>query len=57
MGKFMKTIALGMVIGATAEMMMMPHYDRKTKRKIKRAGHRMRNVMEDTYDSIHSLID
>ena len=57
MGKFMKTIALGMVIGATAEMIMMPHYDRKTKRKIKRAGHRMRNVMEDTYDSIHSLID
>ncbi len=57
MGKFMKTIIVGMALGAAAEMMITPYCDRKTRRKMKRVGHRMRNIMEDTYDNIHNFID
>ncbi|MBE6071737.1 MAG: YtxH domain-containing protein [Clostridium butyricum] len=56
MGRFVKGMAAGILIGVAAEMMMLPNYDRRTRRRMKRVGARMRCMMEDTYGGIHHLM-
>lgn len=55
MGKYIKGIATGMVVGAAVGIMMMPQFDRKTKRQLKKIGKRAMNMAEDTYDNIKHL--
>ncbi|SFC27532.1 YtxH domain-containing protein [Clostridium uliginosum] len=52
MGKFTRGVAAGAIIGATVGMMVMPQLDRRTKRSMRKAGMKMRNMAEDTYDGM-----
>jgi gas vesicle protein len=49
---FSKGMMAGILIGVAVEMSLMPYYDRRTQRTMKRAGRRMRNVAESTYHGI-----
>ena len=49
---FSKGMVAGILIGVAVEMAMIPHYDRRTQRTMKRAGKRMRNMAESTYSGI-----
>ena len=50
--RFSKGMMAGLLIGAAVEMAIMPMYDRRTQRTMKRAGKRMRNMAESTYNGI-----
>jgi len=52
MQRFSKGMMAGILIGVAVEMAMMPQYDRRTQRTMKRAGKKMRNMAESTYDGI-----
>ena len=52
MQRFSKGMMAGILIGAAVEMAIMPYYDRRTQRTMKRAGKRMRNMAESTYNGI-----
>jgi len=54
MQRFSKGMMAGILIGVAVEMAMMPQYDRRTQRTMKRAGKKMRNMAESTYDGIQS---
>jgi gas vesicle protein len=54
MQRFSKGIMAGILIGVAVEMAMMPQYDRRTQRTMKRAGKKMRNMAESTYDGIQN---
>ena len=56
MAKFIKGMATGVMVGAAIEMMMMPYWDKSTRRNMRRAGRKMKSVMEDTYDNVHDII-
>ena len=57
MGRFTRGMMMGLVVGAAAEMMMMPYQNRKTKKNMKRAGRRIRNIAEATMDGMHDWRD
>lgn len=50
MGKFIKGIAAGAVIGMAVEMVMVSKMDKRTQRSMRRAAKKMMNMAEDTYD-------
>ncbi|MGL5380296.1 MAG: YtxH domain-containing protein [Clostridium sp.] len=52
MGKMMKGLAAGAVIGAAASIMLIPQLDRKTQKSIKRASRRAMGMAEDAYDTM-----
>lgn len=52
MCRFMKGIVAGTVIGMAAAMMIIPSMDRRTQRNMRRAGRRMIDMAEDTYDGV-----
>ncbi|MCE5222255.1 MAG: YtxH domain-containing protein [Clostridium sp.] len=52
MQRFSKGMMAGILIGVAVEMAMMPYYDRNTRRTMKRAGRKMRNMAESTYSGI-----
>ena len=52
MGKFTKGIVAGALISTAVGMMVMPNLDRKTQRKMRKAGMKMKNMAEDTYESM-----
>lgn len=54
MTKYMFGMVTGLVVGTTVGMMVMPQLDRKTQKNVKRAGQRMMNLAEDSYDSMMS---
>ena len=56
MGRFIKGMDAGVLIGVAVEMMMLPNCDRRTRRRMKRAGEKMRSMMEDTYDGMQNFI-
>lgn len=49
---FSKGMIAGVLIGVAVEMAMMPHYDRRTQRTMRRTGKKMRNMAEATYSGI-----
>lgn len=57
MAKFIKGMAAGILVGAAAEMVLMPCCSRKTQRKMRRVGNKIRNMMEDTYDNMYHIGD
>ncbi|OOM16337.1 YtxH domain-containing protein [Clostridium saccharobutylicum] len=57
MGRFTRGMMMGLIVGAAAEMMMMPYQNRKTKKNMKRAGRRIRNMAEATLDGMHDWRD
>ena len=52
----MKGIMAGTVIGMAAAMIIFPSMDRKTQRTVRRAGRRMMDIAEDTYDGVMDLM-
>ncbi|OPJ61692.1 YtxH domain-containing protein [Clostridium chromiireducens] len=52
MERFSKGMVAGILVGVAVEMAMMPHYNRRTQRTMKRAGRRMKDVAESTYHGI-----
>jgi gas vesicle protein len=54
MQRFSKGMMAGLLIGVAVEMAMMTQYDRRTQRTMKRAGKKMRNMAESTYDGMQS---
>ena len=57
MERFSKGMVAGILIGVAVEMAMMPYYDRRTQRTMKRAGKRMRNMAESTYNGIQDWMN
>lgn len=56
MCRFMKGIMAGTVIGMAAAMIIFPSMDRKTQRTVRRAGRRMMDMAEDTYDGVMGFV-
>ena len=54
MQRFSKGMMTGILIGVAVEMAIMPQHSRSTQRTMKRAGKRMRNMAESTYDGIQN---
>jgi len=54
MQRFSKGMMAGLLIGVAVEMAMMTQYDRRAQRTMKRAGKRMRNMAESTYDGMQN---
>jgi gas vesicle protein len=54
MQRFSKGMMAGLLIGVAVEMAMMTQYDRRTQRTMKRAGKKMRNMAESTYDGMQN---
>lgn len=52
MGKVIKSLAIGTVLGMAVGMMVLPELDRKTQRNIRRTGKRLRCAAGDAYDNI-----
>ncbi|MFW2491456.1 YtxH domain-containing protein [Clostridium chromiireducens] len=52
MERFSKGMVAGILVGVAVEMAMMPHYNRRTQRTMKRAGRRMKDAAESTYHGI-----
>ncbi len=52
MERFSKGMMAGVLIGVAVEMALMPQYDRKTQKNMKRAGRKMRNMAESTYNGM-----
>lgn len=56
MEKFSKGVMAGILIGVAVEMALMPQYDRRSHRAMKRAGRKMRNMAESTYNGVQDWI-
>ncbi|MDU1312605.1 YtxH domain-containing protein [Clostridium septicum] len=56
MGKMMKGVAAGAMIGAAVSIMVLPQLDRKTQRNLKRTGKRAMGMAEDAYDTFMGYI-
>lgn len=52
MERFSKGMVAGILIGVAVEMALVPTFDRRTQRTMRRAGRRMRNMAESTYNGI-----
>lgn len=52
MGKVIKSLAIGTVLGMAVGMMVLPELDRKTQRNIRRTSKRLRCAAGDAYDNI-----
>lgn len=52
MQRFSKGMMAGILIGVAVEMAMMPAYDKRTQKTMKKAGRKMRNMAECTYNGM-----
>ena len=50
--KLVKGIAAGAIIGAAAGMLLMPGMDRKTRKRLAKAGRRISGFAGDLWDGI-----
>ncbi len=48
MGKIVRSLTVGMVVGTAIGMMFMPNLDRRTQKAIRKAGRRVRGMAEDS---------
>ncbi|MDQ0148589.1 YtxH domain-containing protein [Eubacterium multiforme] len=56
MGKLIKGMAAGALIGTAVGMAMLPQLDRRTKRTMRRAGRKLANVASDTVENMMSMM-
>lgn len=54
-GKFLSGMAAGMFLGAAAGMMLMPKMDRRTRKRISRAGRSMVGSVADAWDGMKDM--
>ena len=48
MGKIVRSLTVGMVVGAAVGMMVMPSLDKRTQKAIRKAGRRVTGMAEDS---------
>ncbi|HBM81169.1 MAG: YtxH domain-containing protein [Clostridiales bacterium] len=53
-GKLLRGIAAGTLIGAAAGMLIIPQMDRRTRKRIERAGRKVMDFTSDMMDGIRS---
>lgn len=56
MGKIIKGMAAGALIGTAVSMAMLPRIDKRTRRHMKRAGKRFINAAGETYDHMMTMM-
>ena len=56
MGRTINGMMVGLILGATVGMMVLPQLDRKTQKSMKRAGRRLLNAAEDRYEDMMCYI-
>lgn len=52
MGRYIKGIVTGAVIGTAVGMMLLPELDRKSRKNVRKMGKRLAHAAEDKYDDI-----
>lgn len=57
MGKVIKSLAIGTILGVAIGMMVLPELDRKTQRNIRRTSKKLKCVAGDAYDNILDYIN
>ncbi|MBS5925802.1 MAG: YtxH domain-containing protein [Clostridium sp.] len=57
MGRYISGMVAGLAVGATIGMIVMPQLDRKTQKKIKKAGYKLLNFAEESYGDIIDFIN
>ena len=57
MGRYISGMVAGLAVGATIGMIAMPQLDRKTQKKIKKAGCKLLDFAEDSYGDIIDFIN
>lgn len=57
MGKVIKSLAIGTVLGMAVGMMVLPELDRRTQRNIRRTSKKLRCAAGDAYDNILDYIN
>ncbi|CUP31801.1 MAG: hypothetical protein KIB43_01220 [Clostridium baratii] len=56
MGKMIKGMAAGALIGTAVGMVMLPRMDKRTRRHMRRAGKRFINAAGETYDNMMTMM-
>lgn len=57
MGRYISGMVAGLAVGATIGMIVMPQLDRKTQKKIKKAGCKLLDFAEDSCGDIIDFIN
>ncbi|WP_244834903.1 YtxH domain-containing protein [Clostridium sp. BJN0001] len=52
MCKFVKGMTIGMMVGTSMALMLMPTMDKKTQRNMRRMARKMKDSAENTYDNM-----
>lgn len=52
MGRYIRGVVTGAVIGTAVGMMLLPELDRKTHKRVKKMGKKLAHVAEDRYDNV-----
>lgn len=52
LGKVIKSLAIGTVLGMAIGVMVLPELDRKTQRNIRRTSKKLRCAAGDAYDNL-----
>lgn len=56
MKNYLNGIITGVVVGATVGMIVMPQLDRRTQRMIKKAGRKVIDFAENSYENVMEII-
>ncbi|MGL4569945.1 MAG: hypothetical protein ACRCVJ_02630 [Clostridium sp.] len=56
MGKLIKGMAAGALIGTAVGMAILPQLDRRTRKSMKRTGRKIAHVAGDTYDHMMTMM-
>lgn len=52
MGRYVKGIVTGAVIGTAVGMMLLPELDKKSRKSVRKMGKKLAHAAEDKYDNI-----
>lgn len=52
MGRMIKSLMVGTMLGVTAGIMVLPQLDRRTQRAIRRSGKRVLGMAENAYENM-----
>lgn len=56
MGKLIKGMAAGALIGTAVGMAILPQLDRRTRKSMKKTGRKIAHVAGDTYDHMMTMM-
>lgn len=56
MNRYINGMIAGVMVGAAIGVMVLPQLDRKTQKAVRKAGQRIMNIAEDSYDNMREMI-